>query len=360
LLRIIDRYLLRELGASLAGATVVLLLVTLGAALTEVLDKVARGKIPPALLLSQVGLRAVDGLTVLLPLAAFLAVLLAYGRLYRDSEMAVFAASGMPSRALLRPLLLIALPLSTLVALLAFWWGPAALRLSDRMIEVANRSLLVAGLEPGRFTELPGRPGEVYVGSMDPDGSKFRKIFLYLEREDRVDIVTAERGEMYSDHEGNERYLGLREGYRVEGIPGQPDFRTMRFKDNDIRLPDSSKDIGGRAETRSGSLDLAASEKSSDTAELWWRASMPITATVLLLLAFPLARSRPREPRYGKALFAVMAFVAYVGTLAVARGWLAVGSLPAWLGLWWVHALVAFITLLLIVQGDRIAKPGAS
>ena len=359
MLRIIDRYLLRELASSLAGATVVLLLVTLGAALTEVLDKVARGKIPPALLLSQIGLRAVDGLTLLLPLAAFLAVLLAYGRLYRDSEMAVIAASGLPSRALLRPLLIVAMPLSAIVGLLAFWWGPAALRLSDRMIEVANRSLLVAGLEPGRFTELPGRPGEVYVGSMDADGSKFRKVFLYMERADRVDIVTAERGEMYTDHEGAERYLGLRDGYRVEGVPGQPDFRTMRFKDNDIRLPDSSKDTGGRVETRTGSFELAASDKPAELAELWWRASMPVTAAILLLLAFPLARSRPREPRYGKALLAVMAFVAYVGTLAVGRGWLAVGSMPKWLGLWWVHAIVAFITLLLIVQGDRIGKPAA-
>ena len=36
-----------------------------------------------------IGLRAIDSLNVLLPLAVFLGVLLAYGRLYRDSEMAV-------------------------------------------------------------------------------------------------------------------------------------------------------------------------------------------------------------------------------------------------------------------------------
>jgi len=66
-LRTIDRYLLRELLAALGGATAILLLVTIGVALSEVLDKVARGKIPAALLLSQIGLRAVGGLTLLLP-----------------------------------------------------------------------------------------------------------------------------------------------------------------------------------------------------------------------------------------------------------------------------------------------------
>lgn len=359
MLRIIDRYLLRELGASLGGATLILLFVTLGAALTEVLDKVARGKIPPALLLSQVGLRAVDGLTILLPLAAFLAVLLAYGRLYRDSEMAVFAASGMPSRALLRPLAIVAAPLSALVGLLAFWWGPAALKLSDEMIEVANRSLLVAGLEAGKFTELPGRPGEVYVAQMDPEGSKFKKIFLYMERADRIDIVTAEHGELYTDHAGIERYLGLRDGYRVEGVPGQPDFRTMRFKSNDVRLPEAQHDSGARAETRSTSVALAASEKPVDGAELWWRASMPVTAGLLLLLAFPLARSRPREPRYGKALLAVLAYVAYLQLLAVGRGYLAQGALSLKVGLWPVHVLAALVAIAMIIAGDRIAKPAA-
>ena len=32
------------------------------------------------------------------------------------------------------------------------------------MIIAGSRSLLVAGLEPGRFTELPGGGGVVYVG----------------------------------------------------------------------------------------------------------------------------------------------------------------------------------------------------
>ena len=39
------------------------------------------------------------------------------------------------------------------------------------MIIAGSRSLLVAGLEPGRFTELPGGGGVVYVGAMSNDGT---------------------------------------------------------------------------------------------------------------------------------------------------------------------------------------------
>ena len=359
MLRTIDRYLLRELLAALGGASAVLLLVTLGAALSEVLDKVARGKIPAGLLLSQIGLRAVGGLTLLLPLAAFLAVLLAYGRLYRDSEMSVLAAAGLSGRALLRPLGLVAVPLTALLAAFSLWLAPAALRLSDDMIESANRSLLVAGLESGSFTPLPGRPGVIYVGEVDPSGSRFRNVFLYLERKERFDIVTAETGELYQDHDGKERYLRLERGYRVEGRIGEKDYRTMRFRQNDVRLPDAEGDSGGRSESRTVTSELMGSEKPADRAELAWRLGIPLSAAILLVLAFPLARSRPREPRYGRALLAFTGYVAYVDLLALSRGWVATSSLSPKVGLWWVHAVVLLVALLMIWRADRIAAPRA-
>jgi lipopolysaccharide export system permease protein len=360
MLRTIDRYLLRELLAALGGATAVLLLVTIGAALSEVLDKIARGKIPAALLISQIGLRAVGGLTLLLPLAAFLAVLMAYGRLYRDSEMSVLSAAGLPARALLRPLTLVAAPLTALLAALSLWLAPAALRLSDDMIESANRSLLVAGLESGSFVQLPGRPGVIYVAEVDPSGSRFKDIFLYLERKDRFDIVTAKTGELYQDHDGKERYLRLDQGYRIEGQIGQKDYKTMRFKRNDVRLPDAEGDSGGREESRTVWTDLIGSEKPGDRAELAWRVGIPLSAAILLVLAFPLARSRPREPRYGRALLAFAGYVAYVDLLALSRAWVAAGSLSPKVGLWWVHGLVLVVAALLIWRGDRIDAPKAT
>jgi len=356
-LPLLDRYLLRELGGALLAAAAVLLLVTVGAALSEVLDKVARGKIPAVLLVSQIALRSVGGLTLLLPLAAFLGVLLAYGRLYRDSEMAVFAAVGVSPARLMRPLALIAVPLVALLCALSFWLAPAALRVSDAMIESANRSLLVAGLESGSFTNLPGRAGVIYVSELDPGGSRFRKVFLYLERKGRVDIVTAQRGELFQDHDGKERYLRLEDGYRVEGTPGQADFRTMHYAQNDIRLPDSDSENGGRAESRTSTPALGASDKPSDQAELAWRIGLPVSAAILLLLAFPLARARPREPRYGRALLAFASYVVYINLLALARGWVAAGSVPPWLGLWWVHALALFVAVVMIVHGGRMPRP---
>ena len=116
MLRIVDRYLTRELLVSFVAATLILLLITLGGTVADLLNKIARGRIPADLLLALIGLRTVDALTVLAPLSVFIGVQLAYGRLYRESEMAVFAASGLALTGLLRPLLLLLhIPLSITV-----------------------------------------------------------------------------------------------------------------------------------------------------------------------------------------------------------------------------------------------------
>jgi lipopolysaccharide export system permease protein len=354
MLRIIDRYLLRELLAASGAVGVVLLLVIVGGMLSVTLDRVARGVMPPTLLLSQIGLRSIDTLPLLMPLALFLGVLLAYGRLYRDSEMAVLAASGVSSLGLLKPALLVAVPLCVVLGLLSFWLGPAAVRQSDRMIDAANRSLLVVGMDAGRFVELRGRNGVVFVGAMSPDGASFSRLFVHEERDGRVDITTAERGELFQEREGGERFLSLHDGYRIEGKPGDPDYRLMRFARNDIRLDEEQADPGRRQEKRAPTTELLASDQPLLRAEFHWRLGLPLSALVLALLAVPLARSQPREPRYAKVLLAVAAYVVYTNLLGVGRGWLADGTLPPTVGLWWLHGAALALAAWLAWQDAHV------
>src|SRR5690606_8164418 len=126
--------------------------------------------------------------------------------------------------------------LVAVIGLCSLWLGPWAKGTSARLIAETNRSLLVAGLEPGRFIELPGGGGVVYVGSMSNDGSRLGQIFVYRQSGDRLDVTTARTG--VARTEGDDRMLRLEEGFRVEGPRevGQ-DFRMMRYASNDLLLP---------------------------------------------------------------------------------------------------------------------------
>lgn len=362
MLRIIDRYLLRELAFGCFASTVVLLVVTLGGTVTDVLTKVARGRLPGNLVFEILGLRTLDALTVLVPLALFIGVLMAYGRLWRDNEMAVLQGAGMPLRDLLRPLAWIVVPVVAMVGLISFWLAPAAIRLSHNLVEEANRSLVVAGLEAGRFVQLPGRGGVIYVGAMNDGGSRFERMFVATERADgedtRIDVITAERGELRHESDGQGRFLALQDGFRVEGRVGYDDFRLLRFKGNDIALAENATDDTPESLKRAAPFaELLAGNEPLQRAEVHWRLAAPLSVLILAVLAVPLSRTRPREARYAGILVALLCYLIYLGWLGIARSLIEQGKVPAFVGLWWVHLPAAAVAVWLFRRSDRLPQP---
>jgi lipopolysaccharide export system permease protein len=367
-LRIIDRYLLRELAANFLGATLILLLIVVGTAIADLLAKIARGRIPPDLLFTLIALRSVDALTVLMPLAIFLGVLLAYGRLWRDSEMAVLQSSGLDLGGLVRPLGLLIIPVMFALGTISFWLAPAAVRLSQTLLEEANRSLIIAGLEPGRFVELPGKDGVIYVGEMSGDGTTFKRMFVESERPEkdtgktRIDVITATHGFLYHDADGNGRYLALEDGFRVEGKLGEDDYRLMRFARNDIKLPDSENDSNDTTVKRSAPTRVLLRNADDPVmrAELHWRLAAPLSALVLMLLALPLSKSSPREPRYARLLVAVLAWWVFNTGLGLGRSWISQGKLAPAFGFWWVYLPTIALAAWLIWRSQRMPRTRAA
>ena len=363
-LRIVDKYLLRELATNFLAATFILMLIVVGTAIADLLAKIARGRIPADLLFTLIALRSVDALTVLMPLAVFLGVLLAYGRLWRDSEMAVLQSSGLDLGGLARPLILLIVPTMMLLGTISFWLAPAAERLSQTLLEEANRSLIIAGLEPGRFIELPGKDGEIYVGEMSSDGTTFKRMFVETERAEkdtgktRVDVITATHGFLYHDADGIGRYLALQDGFRVEGKLGEDDYRLMRFVRNDIKLPDNEGDDNDTASKRSAPTDVLLRNRDDPImrAELHWRLAAPLSALVLTLLALPLSKSSPREPRYARLLVAVLAWWVFNTGLGLGRSWISQGKLAPAFGFWWVYIPTIALAAWLIWRSQRMPR----
>lgn len=349
----LDRYVITELLMALLAVMAVMLVIVLGGVMADTLSKIARGKIAAALLLSQIGLRSLEALVLILPLALFLGVLLGLSRLYRDGEMAVLAASGYGPRQLLKPIACVAVPIAALLAMLAFWLAPNAAQAGNRMIQEASRSMLVAGLEPGRFTEIPGRNAVLYIGQMNAQGTHFGQLFVYNESDDGVDIITAEAGEFIRDAI-DERYLQLDDGFRVEGLLDSAAFRTMRFGRNTVRVPDAPETPLKNPTAEQHTLALLADDSLAARAELHWRLSATLAPLLLAWLALPLARSPPRRARYGKILLALLAYLVFTNLLGLGRAWLQQGLVPAYLGLWWVYALILTLAVWMYRRDNRV------
>ena len=352
----LDRYLSSEIARSVLAAMVVLSIVSLSGVFADLLGEMARGKVPPALLMSQLGLRLIRYLPLILPLALLLGYMMALGRLYRESEMYALAAVGVGSRRLLRPVLMVALPAAALIAVSSVWLGPWADGKAQVMVVEANKNLLVAGLEPGRFT-LMANGGVAYTGNMSSDGTKLSRVFVYRERGDRMDVATARSGELYRDE--GARVLALMEGFRVEGpLAGTGlDYRLMRYARNEMQLPgpDDKRPSDDPAFKPFG--ELLGDPSPAANAQIHWRIAPPLLALAFVLIAVPLSRSSPRQARYGSMLMAFLAYLVGIFMMLLGTQWLADGTLPPAAGLWWLLLPMLALGVWLYLRDGRIAKP---
>lgn len=355
----LDRYLFREFSQTTFATLVVLLMVSLGGVFADVLADVARGRVPAGMMLSQLGLQLIRYLPLVLPLGLMLGLLLAVGRLYRDAEMPVLTSIGVGPRRMLRPLMMLVLPVVAVIALCSLWFGPWAKRTSEQMIIAGSRSLLVAGLEPGRFTELPGGGGVVYIGSMSNDGTRLSRIFVYKQDRGRLDVTTARTGALSFDGP-HDRYLTLQDGFRVEGpLDSGRDFRLMRYASNAMRMPQTEDRRNGDDPQAMTIQALLRDPRREAGAQLHYRLAPPLLALAFALLAVPLARSSPRQARYGRILMGFLAYLFGTNLMLLGTDWLGSGKVPMVLGLWWlVLPMLAVATWMYLHDGHMRRSTG--
>jgi len=349
--RILDRYIFREIASTWFGVTLVLLLVMLTNQFARILGDVAKGNLPKDAAMDVIGLSAAQFMTVIMPISLFLAVMLALGRLYRDSEMPAMMACRVGPAGIYRPLAWLLVPLAGGVAWLSIDLGPRALQAVDRIGAEARRQVDLSSIEPGRFTQVGPQNAVVYGERITPDGQMIN-VFLQRQVGDGViEVVVARRGEQVDSDDPDVRFLVLHEGRRYEGIPGTAEFRVVEFLEHGIpyRLPslDPPKPTP-RIMSVAGLLQAGGLEH---IAELQWRLGVPIATIILSILAVPLSRTQPREGRYGRLAIGLLVFIIYLNMLSAAKAWIEQGKVSPLLGMWWVHcAALAFGLAMLAVQ----------
>ena len=111
---ILTRYLYREIIGISVALLSILMLVFLSVRFIRYLTQATAGGLPGEFIFKLLGLKMLVVLTIILPLAFFLAILLALGRMYSEQEMTAIAACGVGLPFLVRKILWLALPVAVL------------------------------------------------------------------------------------------------------------------------------------------------------------------------------------------------------------------------------------------------------
>ncbi|HEY8538415.1 MAG TPA: LPS export ABC transporter permease LptF [Steroidobacteraceae bacterium] len=353
LLRTLDRYIFREVAATWLAVTSVLLIILVSNALARVLSQAAANDFPRHVVLALIGLTSAGYLTVIVPIGFFLAIVLALGRLYHESEMAAIQSCGVGPAGLFRPIGILGVFIAALLAWLSFQAVPLASARAQAIRADALREAQFGALEPGRFRAFGGGNIVFYAESVDDNGILHNvNVFVDRPSPDKKQSVL----EVWVASRAEQRGIGLPEqtfvlydGRRYEGIPGSGEFRIVQFAEGGIPVPLGSIVTGAsRAEMKLTS-ELLASMSLEDVAELQWRVSVPLMAFILMLIAVPLSRLRPREGRFGRIGLAILVYFVYYQILLAARAWVENGTVSPLVGLWWVHAAALLFAMWLLV-----------
>ena len=124
---IFQRAIRREFTQSAAGVFIALFAILLTTQLIRLLGDAAEGSIAPEAVAALLGFSALNYIPTLLALAAFIAILLALSRNYRDSEMVVWFSCGVSLTAWVRPVLVFIMPLVLAITVLSLFVSPWAL-----------------------------------------------------------------------------------------------------------------------------------------------------------------------------------------------------------------------------------------
>ncbi len=348
MLTTLDRYLLREVIQTWVAVTFVLLAIMLSSRFARYLGEAAAGQLPAEVVFTLLGLTSVQYLTVLVPVSLFLAVMLALGRFYRDSEMVAMMACGIGYGRLLKPLMALALTIGVGLAALSLQVGPWAARMASEVRAGAEREVESAGFEAGRFRT--GGETVYYAEQVSDSGRELRDVFIEQRDGDRIVVSTAERAAQTVDAETGVRHLVLYDGRRYLHTPGSPEYQLIEFEEHGVRIdpPAIADAIERRAARRTWML--WNSDDPADVAELQWRVSVPLMGVVLVALAVPLGRASPRQGRYAKLVAAILLYIVYSNLLGISQAWIERGRIEPWIGLWWVHAAIVVVTVVLVLR----------
>ena len=353
---IITRYLLKEIFSTLLGVMLVLTLIAVSVQMVGSLAKVSAGVIQPGTLMVVLGLNMFSLTTYILPLALYLAILLSLSRLYRDSEMTAIAACGIGPFHVMRTVLIIGIFFALVQGVFTVLLTPWAEGHYSRLTEKSKRGSDIEGVMPGRFNELSGAQGVIYVQEIDNKTGELKNIFLQMQQ--KVDrkkggaeqfTVIAKRAYKMQDEKTGDQFLILEEGSRYEGVPGDEHFAILDFQKHGIRLQQKPVVIRDRRYRTIPSQELFGSDRLEYQIELRWRISAALLCIGLAMLAVPLSRTSQRQGRYGKLALAMVLYILFTNFLNVVHSWLQNSRIPLELGFWWVHALLIILALLLLL-----------
>lgn len=393
---ILRRYMTRQVAATTALVLGFLIVMMLGGRLIRYFGIAAEGNLDISLLFIIIGYNLPYFLELILPLSFFIALMLVFGRLYVDQEMAVINASGVSRGKLARLMTPLILALFVGEAALSIVGKPWGVRSSETVWQEQALTSAFDLIRPNEF--ISSGNNHLYVGSLSDDKKQLQDVVLIqskpIDKErssnrttatdtngvnnaqpsdqlselpDEVvniidngsqsigkDTITLAKRAVQVENSGSGvTQLDLFQGRRYEVGAGSLKYNQVGFDRYRITLTESSKDVvtENNIETQAiGPLWQAATRRTqvgsvnalrAAQGELGYRFALPWLMIIAPMLAVPLAQVRPRQGRWLRLFPSILLFVSCALGIISLKNAVGKGSVSIWAYAWLVLGFMA-------------------
>ena len=400
---ILRRYMTQQVASTTALVLGFLVVMMLGGRLIRYFGIAAEGNLDIGLLFTIIGYNLPYFLELILPLAFFIALMLVFGRLYVDQEMAVINASGVSRGRLGRLMTPLILALFVGEAALSVVGKPWGVRSSENVWQQQALTSAFDLIRPNQF--ISNGNYHLYVGSLSDDKKQLQDVILIqseptkkgsaaknaaVDLKNNIDLEAAEqlnipelpkalignnniskdtitlakRAQQVETGSSGVTQLDLFQGRRYEVGAGSLKYNQVGFDRYRITLTEPSKEVitEDNIETQAivplwqaatGSAPLN-SENALRAAqgELGYRLALPWLMIIAPMLAVPLAQVRPRQGRWLRLFPSILLFVSCALGIISLKNAVSKGSVSVWANAWLV---LGFMALALYMNwGSRV------
>ena len=352
---IIFRYLLSEVAKTQFAVFFILMTIFISQKFVRVLDDASEGGIPGHLVMVFIGLKVPDLAGTLLPLSLFLGILLAYGRIYAESEMTILHACGVSEWYVVRVTLVLGLVTAILTGIFTMYLSPMAAEYEYQVKEKLAADAGLSSIVAGRFQKTSNNKAVMFVHNKDRDDNTLDRVFVAQLPDENSSfneiinssLVYAKSGQVYEEESGAQK-LVLSDGVRYQKDAETKELRAVSFGNYSFDIQDKKVEHTRRKVTASPTLELLGNTDPQAKAAIQWRFAFPISCLILTLIAVPLSVVNPRQGKFAKLVPALLLFLTYFLLMTSVRSGIERETVPAFIGLWPIHlsALVLGVTLI--------------
>lgn len=363
-MRIINRYLLKELGGPFMGSLFVSTFILAAGNIIQTADMVVNKGVELIQVIKIFILFLPYVLIFTIPISVLGAVLLGFGRLSSDNEITALRTSGVSLGSIVFPVVVCGLMISLFNVPLNDRILPQSEFAARRLLKTVGMKHPAALLEPGIFVR-GFRDYIIFIHGVK--GNLIEDIRIYEPRDDKpTRSIVAKKGEIISIPGENSVKLKLEDGTADEIIPEKPDeFYKLSFKEYHMTLNMESGLGAGKIDKkpREKSIkelrtDIEALKKNNINTvplqvELHKKIALAFSSLVFVLAGIPLAITTHRREKFIGFSFAIVLFLVYWGVMLAGIAFAIRGIVPAWAGVWFANVLLAVIGVVLFTRLSR-------